>query len=419
MHRKLIFISAIIAPAVAVTTLVASLAALQAHDMCTVSILEAKQKETAKRMAIFEDEMRKTMLKLSFNLVILPEGLNMREWYSDEFTPKYMPEEYVTKLANAKLMTIQHLLPTLQEKVKWQEKNRTIILIGTRGEVPGASKTQKKPLLDPVPEGTIVLGYELHKTMKLKVGDKVTLLRREFTVYKCHEERGNKDDITAWINLVEAQELLQKKGLINAILALECVCTKESLPIIRQQITKLLLGTQVIERGTEVLARAEARAKARTEAQNILALEKNNRTRQREEMEFVASAFVAGSILGCAIWLFLVAFWNFRDRRNEIGILRAVGYKTSHILRLFIGKFTITGLIGCPIGFYTGILLSPSIARFTSGEYALSLNPWLLINPFMLPISVIITFILSIISTIIPALLVAVEDPSDILRSEG
>ena len=419
LHRKLVFISAVTASAVAVTTLIASLAALQAHDLCTASILDAKEKETAKRMAILEDEMRKTMLKLSFNLVILPEGQDLKEWYSDESTPRYMPEEYVTRLTTSRLMVIQHILPILQAKIKWQEKNRTIILIGTRGEVPGVSKTEKKPLLDPVPAGTIVLGYELHKTMGLKPGDKVTLLGKIFTVHKCHEERGNKDDITAWINLAEAQELLQKPGLINAILALECVCTKESLPIIRQRIAKLLPGTQVIERGTEALARAEARAKAHIEAQNILNLEKINRTRQREEIEFIASAFVTGSILGCAIWLFLIALWNFRDRRTEIGILRTSGYRTSHILQLFIGKFTITGLIGCSIGFYAGIFLAPVIIRLTTHECTVSLEPWLLVSPVMLPLIIISTCILSVISTLIPALLVATEDPSNILRNEG
>jgi len=172
-----------------------------------------------------------------------------------------MPEEYVHLLADSGIVTVRHFLPSLQQKIEWPERKRKIILVGARGEVPNLHKNPVKPLVQPVPPGTISFGYELHRSLDLKVGEKVKLMGKEFTIHACHKERGNKDDITAWIFLAEAQELLDKRGLVNAILALECLCTGDALPLIRKEIAAILPRTQVIERGSRALARAEARTK--------------------------------------------------------------------------------------------------------------------------------------------------------------
>lgn len=150
-----------------------------------------------------------------------------------------MLEEYVTRLANSRVVTVQHLLPSLQEKIKWPERERTILLVGTRGEVPIGRANPKKPIQDAVPPGEIVLGHELHRNMGLKTGDAVTLMGREFTVSETYGERGNKDDITAWIALSPAQEMLGKPGRINGILALECVCAADSLAKVRAELQKI------------------------------------------------------------------------------------------------------------------------------------------------------------------------------------
>lgn len=224
LYRKLSFTLGLVSIVVAVGCLVGALTVLKAYDLRTQQILERKQVQTRKHMAKLKDDMRKATLKLGLNLVILPRDQNLGDWYADDYGTKYMPEEYVDKLANSGVVTVRHLLPNLQQKIDWPETRRTIILVGTRGEVPNLHKSPTTPLVQPVPEGTIVLGYELHQSLGLNVGDSVKLLGEEFTIHKCHEHRGSKDDITAWINLRQGQELLDKKGRINAIVALQCVC---------------------------------------------------------------------------------------------------------------------------------------------------------------------------------------------------
>ena len=56
-------------------------------------------------------------------------------------------------LAAVKLVTVNHLLPSLTQKIEWPEAKRTVILTGTRGEVPILFQkgNEKKPMLDVVP----------------------------------------------------------------------------------------------------------------------------------------------------------------------------------------------------------------------------------------------------------------------------
>ena len=77
----------------------------------------------------------------------------------------------------------------------------------------------QKPLVNPIMGNDTVLGYELHKSLGLKVGDKVKFMDHEFTISKTHRQRGSKDDITAWINLEVCQKLMNKEKRINSILA--------------------------------------------------------------------------------------------------------------------------------------------------------------------------------------------------------
>ena len=205
-HRKLNFILSVFAIIIATSSLICSVMLLRVHDLKTNEILQKKEAELKTRMDKLKDDTRKSMLKLGFNLVILPEEQNLADWYSDDYSTKYMPELYADRLAASDIIYIRHILPSLQEKITWPERNRTIILVGTRGEIPNQHLSPKKPMVQPVPKGTIILGYELHKGLNIKVNDKIDLMEKTFTVKNCYLERGTKDDITAWIPLAEAQD---------------------------------------------------------------------------------------------------------------------------------------------------------------------------------------------------------------------
>ena len=97
--------------------------------------------------------MRKTMLKLGLNLLILPKDQNVADWYAEDTGTSYLDESDARRLADSGIMTVQHLLPCLQQKIKWPEQKRTIILVGSRGESPNLHKNPRQPMVQPVADG--------------------------------------------------------------------------------------------------------------------------------------------------------------------------------------------------------------------------------------------------------------------------
>ncbi len=414
-HRKFNFALGVCATLIATASLIGSMVLLRMHDVKTGSILREKETALQARMDQLKDDTRKSMLKLGFNLVILPKGQNLGDWHADDYSTHYMPESYVDRLAGSKIVSVRHLLPSLQQKIRWPERNRTIILMGTRGEVPNVHLNPQKPLLQPAPPGAIVLGYELHRSLNIRDGDTISLLGREFKVKERYKERGNKDDITAWISLKDAQQLLNKEGRINAILALECLCTGNSLPVIRKEVGAILPDIQVIEREPSVVARAEARNQVSAEASVTLEKEMRGREILQAERERMASILIPVILVTCALWVTLMGFINVRSRREEIGILRTIGVSARTLFLLFIWKHLTVGVLGGMSGLILGSLFVLSFANpgVPLGDVGSPLF-W----AGMAALAVLGASMLAVLAGWIPAMLASQQDPAVVLREE-
>jgi len=437
-HRRLNFVLGLVSVSVAVACLVGALTALDAHELSTEEILAATQSAAEERIAArqaeveragaeLQDAMRVITKGLGFNIFVLPQDQDPSEFDLDGSFSKTMPEEYVERLSKSKIVTINHLLPQVVRKVEWPERQRTIILTGTRGEVPFSHRSNdKKPLQDQVPPGSMVVGYQLHSQLGLKEGERVTLMGREFTVSKLHSERGTADDSTVWINLREAQELLHLENLVNVIQALECNCAaKDRVGEIRQEISAILPGTQVREVGPPALARAEARNTAKETAEAGLRREqeaareqmeqkrqeRDDLKRQREEF---AAVLVPLVIVGCAVWVGLLALANVRQRCGEIGILRAIGLRSRQILAIFLSKALFLGLAGGVVGYAAGFAFALQLSGLSLSDQT-SLR---LFTPELLVLSLLMAPALSGLASWIPAALAARQDPAVVLQGD-
>ncbi len=240
-HRKLNALLTAVSVGVATACLSGALVLLKADAASTEKALAAKQQAVEAAGADLENAMRKIMKGLGFNVVILPKDQDLQEMHLTGMINKTMPEEYVDRLANSNIVTVNHLLPTVTKKLNWPEQNDLpIVLYGTRGEVPIAHRDPKKPLLDAVPRGSMIVGYQVGQKLSLTAGSEVTLLGKPFKILKAHGERGSIDDSTVWINLGEAQEMLGMENLIHAIQALECHCAGDRISQIREEIISIL-----------------------------------------------------------------------------------------------------------------------------------------------------------------------------------
>lgn len=417
-HRRRRTLAAVLAVTLAAGSLAAALTLLRLHDTSAQSILAAREKETAEAGARLRDEMRKAMLKLSFNLLILPEGVDLRQWYLDQQSDLTLPENYGERLVQSGIVTVRHVLPVIQKTVIWPETGRTIKLIGTRGEVAEGFANPRSPLIQPVPKGDIVLGYELHRSLGIQQGDTVRLMGREFTVHRLHEERGSKDDITAWIYLSDAQELLGLPERLSAIMALECLCAggEDALEKIRAEVSAILPGTQVVEMGSKVLARAEARIQANEETVRQLEEETKKQLLLAFQRRRLAALFVPVMLLLCGGWIGLLIGMDVRERRGEIGMLRAIGFRTRSLLFLFFGKALCIGLAGGGAGYAAAALLCAARASGLEGLSESDLAAvW---SPVNLLIAMTGGVLVVSLASWLPALAAAQTDPADVLREE-
>ena len=377
--RKWSFLLAIFAVAVAAAMIFGSEALLRVDQQMTERFLQQKQLETERYIqdheeqvattgAKLQDTVRKQMLTLGFNILILPMDVDLSKLHLDGSITATMPYSYAEKLSSSNIVTVNHLLPSVTKRVRWTEQELDVVINGTRGEIPIMHRALKQPMLDAVAPGKMVVGATIQQRLKLALGQKVTLLGREFTISKIQPERGSIEDMSLWIDLAAAQEMLGMQNLIHAILALECECSGDRLSEIRREIAEILPGTQVIERYSQAVTRAEARteskraadealAMAKTDGQATLDRERVQRTALLQKQQALNSMLEPSVIVSTCCVLAVLAFHNFRQRKSEIGLMRALGLGSASILGVFLFKAMLIGALGGFLGVASGIAI--------------------------------------------------------------
>ncbi len=396
-HRKFNFILATLAVAAAVSVWLSAKSSLADFDQNTESQLTVLEEKTNVEMKKLEDDIRKTMKGLGFNVFLFPAGEELWQIKERGYSEKTIPQDSVNKLAESKIVTVNHLLPQLSRRIQWQEKNRSILLVGVEGQVPIAHRSKKKPIMDPLAPGSINLGHDLHQSLGLKKGDTLTLNGKSYSVAQTFPPRNFLDDGSAWIHLDEAQKIFGLENQINAILALGCNCASiDRLGEIRAEISAILPDVQIIELGSSALVRAEARNKAgdraREAKQAILENRQAARTERARFSGILSPLIAAGAFLALAY----LAFVNVRERLPEIGTLRAIGVSHLKIATLLLTRAAFIGLLATALAFIISKATSFSLPPIT----------WLLIP------------LVSAAAAWLPTLYALTKDPVTILRHD-
>ena len=352
------------------------LAALQAQTEQLEAETEEMKAETERLLAEVDKQTKRIMRDLGVNLRIVHKDTNMGSLYTD-FVAVDFPEEYVQRLAEApQIETIVHLVATLQHKFKWRE--RTVLLMGTLPMLTQSQKNEEKPhMVKRIEPGTVVLGHEVG--VGVKPGETIEIGEHEFTVAQIMPEFGGLQDVQILMDLHDAQEVLGTPGRINQIVALNCKCKGNRLSVIRQELEGVLPDTKVTEHKT----RAEAREKQRdlieeTRATELAAVQANldrvtenrdrqraSRLRQQQMLSRLIGITTPLVVFASAVFVGLMTWSNVRDRRPEIGVLRALGKNAWNIATLFLGKSLLLGLVGGALGCALGYVSAPLIGQAT------------------------------------------------------
>ncbi|MBP7503812.1 MAG: FtsX-like permease family protein [Prolixibacteraceae bacterium] len=346
-----------------------------------------------------ENETRKIMREQGLNLYIFPRGTNLIDFYSVNDTPLF-PESYVDSLAASKSFdAVRHLTGILQFRVpEWTDPNGSrhqIVAVGYKDEAIQRFLPKQETMGFDVPRGTVQVGSLLARNIPegepFVIKGKNGATRRFPISKRLTEGKGIIDQGVAF-HLTDLQELMGMVGQINKIEALGCICHDGRIKNARAQVQAIFPDLEV----TEISSIADAREN------------------QRLMMNRYGAILIPLVGLSALLIAALLFYSNVLGRREEIGLMKALGKSHAFVSGLFLLKAFFLGLTGSAIGFFAGTLISEQagskVFRFTAG----SIGPeWSLLGYTLL-----IFPLLWMIASWIPALLATQIDAAKILSQE-
>lgn len=414
LHRRLNFASGLLSVVVASGCVIGALSLLAAHDTRTEALILEKEVETRQAMHKLEDDYRRIMRDMGYNVLILHKDQDIGKLHRTGVADAFMPDVYAQRLAEGGIQTLNHLLPVLQQIAWWKEREIEIMVAGVRGQMPIAHRVRTggvgpdgTPIMEPVPFGKADVGYGLAERFGLKEGDVLLFNGTDMIVNKRLPRRGTREDMTLWVHLDQAQAWFGRPGQINGIFALECVCQADALGRIVADVQGILPDVQVFEFSSLVQSRALARNRAAQAHREAIDAERRSRDQLRKEREQMAFVLVPLAIAGAGFWIFLGTMANVRERRSEIGLLRALGFGSLKIIGLFQGRTVAMSLIGAMAGYGVGILAGGLLGGAPIGP---------LLSPIALALTLFASVVLGCLAAYFPALKAARQDPAEILR---
>ena len=341
-----------------------------------------------------ERETRRVTRDMGFNLRLIPAETDLGQFYRDGFSRFAMDATTLDRLATqlTNNVSFNHLVGSLRRG--YTINGQSILLVGLSKTyvAPGQGK---KPMGFVIKTNTIHIGSEIARVQVKNKGDTMQVGVQQFQISNDPIETGTSDDITIFARLEDVQSILGLSGKINEIEAIDCLCLtadEDPLAILRKEIGDILPDVQVVHKQKL----ADARAK------------------QRQTREKVNAVVLPSVLLASAVWVALLAVFNVRDRRQEIGILRALGKSGWRIAGLFLGKAVLLGFVaagfGVVFGMWAVLEFGPSLFPVT--KKAIQVNPLL---AFQL---VFATPLFAAFASFIPAMLAVSHDPAETLRED-
>jgi putative ABC transport system permease protein len=358
---------------------------------------------------------------LGANVLILPKASSVDNYYTADFEGEEMPEEYVDLITTSSLQGVDNLSPKLTMPVTLG--GRRVYLTGILPKNEFASKPAwagaggifdrpsscgtvdaSSPLaamISPSPQTSetavrrrvveelggaeVLVGNEVAGRMGLKEGSTIKLEAKDFLVKQVLPETGTVDDARVFAHLHRVQEMFGKGRVVNAIEMVGC-CKEISRGLI-DGINKLLPDAKVVT------------------IRQIAQTQLNTNTM----MENFSLVFLVIIVLVGAVGIANYMFSNVQERRQEIGTLMAVGMTSQGILKVFLTKALLLGLVGGLVGYVVGTAMAIGLGPRLAGVPVLPLPAWLIW-------SVLISVGIMVVASAVPAAKAARMDPAVILR---
>jgi putative ABC transport system permease protein len=184
-----------------------------------------------------------------------------------------------------------------------------------------------------------VVGATLAAKNKLKVGSTFTAYGKTITVVGIYNSGSTFADSDVLMPLTSVQTLASAKGQVT------------SATVVVNNVNNVTSVTKAIN--AKIGSKADVTS---TEATTEAALAPLN------SVKTISTYTLFGAVIGAAIILLLSMLMIVRERRREVGVLKALGAPNRSIIGQFIAESTTFTVLGAIVGFIVGAALSSPIA---------------------------------------------------------
>lgn len=249
----------------------------------------------------------------------------------------------------------------------------------------------------------VVLGYLAYRSLfksPVHIGDEIIIKSKRFKVVGYLAEIGSQsDDNQFYIPLPVYQQLTGIRGVMTAFVKVQ---PGANIDAVVQQL-KFELGKQQTVKDFSVLTLD----KAGRIVGNILGI---------VELALLAIALI--SLIVGAVGIMNTMYTSVLERTKQIGVMKAVGASGDAILTLFLMESGLIGIIGGILGVAAAIALAYLIGLAAAAAGYEGLFTFASIDILGISSVLIITFIVGILSGILPARRAARMEPAEALRYE-
>lgn len=241
----------------------------------------------------------------------------------------------------------------------------------------------------PISPNEALVGARLAQALDLEPGESLDVKGRPIRVAGVLAENGSQDDDILFIDLGVAQQMMNKPDGISLV-EVAALCTACPIDEMVAQISEVLPQGRVTALRQAVTLRMETVGQLSRFALAVTAV-----------VIAIGTLVVLTSMLGAV-----------SERRQEIGLFRAVGFRQKHIVRVILSEACLISLAGGALGWLLGmstvVMLAPSVAQVTA---QVSWDPWLAASTMGGALLV------GLLGSLYPAIQAARLDPTTALRS--
>jgi len=285
-----------------------------------------------------QESLRASIFKMGHNILIVPRGAP-HEPMAPRFGMDTMPERRADDLAAAADLPVGHLSAMYQRWGRVDGKDAIITGI-RRVPIPGEVLPPDTPALEVAGDDEALLGASIADALAGSDGrppETITVNGRSFTVGRVLVDHGDPRDVRVYVSLAAMQALQGDPRSINAIGALADVGPGLGTPL--KAFSKRLRKT-VGPIGDVVLMRR--------------AYVTGDRSRRMLRTLSVAVAAVLLALCGLGIALYM--YNNVAERRYEMAVLVALGYRPGRVALALLSKVALVGVAGGVLGLLAGTL---------------------------------------------------------------